>query len=195
MAVHAVDDGYSDVLCGNGNICGRNTTGPGICSRLTPFQLRFVTDNTEAEFEHLKGSPNTRGELPHGSRGFRFGYAQRRCRPDGQDCVQCKVISDAGINEVQSCNGPHFHKRKDTQQNREGRKRKGKAALIPTRQQVVLRLYDYKIFQPYEAPTVPCLPDTFSGPSGTITYPPTGELYDRNIKCFFRITVAAGQKN
>ena len=64
-----------------------------------------------AEFEHLKGSPNSRGELPHGSRGFRFGYAQRRCRPDGQDCVQCKVISDAGINEVYSCNGPNFHKR------------------------------------------------------------------------------------
>ena len=33
MAVHAVDDGYSDVLCGNGNICGRNTTGPGICCK------------------------------------------------------------------------------------------------------------------------------------------------------------------
>ena len=64
-----------------------------------------------AEFEHLKGSPNSRGELPHGSRGFRFGYAQRRCRPDGQDCVQCKVISDTGINEVHSCNGPNFHKR------------------------------------------------------------------------------------
>ena len=39
-----------------------------------------------------------------------------------------------------------------------------------------------------------CLPDTFSGPSGTITYPPTGELYDRNIKCFFKITVPEGQK-
>ena len=39
-----------------------------------------------------------------------------------------------------------------------------------------------------------CLPDTFSGSSGTITYPPTGELYDRNIKCFFKITVPEGQK-
>ena len=39
-----------------------------------------------------------------------------------------------------------------------------------------------------------CLPDTFSGPSGIITYPQNGELYDRNIKCFFKITVAAGQK-
>ena len=39
-----------------------------------------------------------------------------------------------------------------------------------------------------------CLPDTFSGSSGSITYPPTGELYDRNIKCFFKITVAEGQK-
>ena len=40
MAVHAVDDGYSDVLCGNGNICGRNTTGPGICCK---FDFRVVT--------------------------------------------------------------------------------------------------------------------------------------------------------
>ena len=39
-----------------------------------------------------------------------------------------------------------------------------------------------------------CLPDTFSGSSGTITYPPTGDLYDRNIKCFFKITVPEGQK-
>ena len=39
-----------------------------------------------------------------------------------------------------------------------------------------------------------CLPDNFSGPSGTISYPPNGELYDRNIKCFFKITVATGQK-
>ena len=40
MAVHAVDDGYSDVLCGNGNICGRNTTGPGICCK---FDFRVVS--------------------------------------------------------------------------------------------------------------------------------------------------------
>ena len=50
-----------------------------------------------AEFEHLKGSPNTRGELPHGSRGFRFGYAQRRCRPDGQDCVQVEGYLNPGL--------------------------------------------------------------------------------------------------
>ena len=29
--------GYSDVQCGNGNICGRNTSGPGLCSKLQKF--------------------------------------------------------------------------------------------------------------------------------------------------------------
>ena len=35
--VHAVrefrESGFSDVFCGNGNFCGRNTSGPGICSK------------------------------------------------------------------------------------------------------------------------------------------------------------------
>ena len=40
--MHAVDEGttfregrlgFSDVLCGNGNFCGRNTSGPGMCSK------------------------------------------------------------------------------------------------------------------------------------------------------------------
>ena len=38
--VHAVHEftqptlhGFSDVFCGNGNFCGRNTSGPGICSK------------------------------------------------------------------------------------------------------------------------------------------------------------------
>ena len=26
-------DGFSDVLCGNGNFCGRNTSGPGFCCK------------------------------------------------------------------------------------------------------------------------------------------------------------------
>ena len=26
--------GYDDVQCGNGFICGRNTTGPGICCKI-----------------------------------------------------------------------------------------------------------------------------------------------------------------
>ena len=47
MAVHAVDDGYSDVLCGNGNICGRNTTGPGICCK---FDFRVVSREFECKY-------------------------------------------------------------------------------------------------------------------------------------------------
>ena len=46
MAVHAVDDGYSDVLCGNGNICGRNTTGPGICCK---FDFTVVSREYEGK--------------------------------------------------------------------------------------------------------------------------------------------------
>ena len=41
MAAHAASEntqgegfGYDDVQCGNGNMCGRNTTGPGICCKL-----------------------------------------------------------------------------------------------------------------------------------------------------------------
>ena len=26
-------NGFSDVLCGNGNFCGRNTSGPGFCCK------------------------------------------------------------------------------------------------------------------------------------------------------------------
>ena len=29
--IPAEEDGFSYVQCGNGNICGRNTSGPGIC--------------------------------------------------------------------------------------------------------------------------------------------------------------------
>ena len=54
MAVHAVDDGYSDVLCGNGNICGRNTTGPGICCKFDftvgkqgQIKQRFIATNRQ----------------------------------------------------------------------------------------------------------------------------------------------------
>ena len=46
MAVHAVDDGYSDVLCGNGNICGRNTTGPGICCK---FDFTVISSKYEGK--------------------------------------------------------------------------------------------------------------------------------------------------
>ena len=44
MALHAVDDGYSDVLCGNGNFCGRNTTGPGICCKYLDFNENDVNN-------------------------------------------------------------------------------------------------------------------------------------------------------
>ena len=64
------------------------------------------------------------------------------------------MISKDGINEVQSCPGPHFHKRPVTN-DRESRqlsvsdRRPGLR-----REQKVLRLYDYKIFQPYFAPSI-----------------------------------------
>ena len=28
-----IGEGFSDVLCGNGNLCGRDTPGPGICCK------------------------------------------------------------------------------------------------------------------------------------------------------------------
>ena len=42
--------------------------------------------------EHLSATPNNRvGELPHGSKGFRFGYSQRKCRK--KKCFQCDLIA------------------------------------------------------------------------------------------------------
>ena len=39
--VHGVNEfghaGIEDVLCGNGNFCGRNTSGPGMCSKSMIF--------------------------------------------------------------------------------------------------------------------------------------------------------------
>ena len=59
------------------------------------------------EFEHRSETPNSRGQLPHGSKGFKFGYAQRRC--DKDECFQCKLLQE-GTNQAHSCAGPHFHK-------------------------------------------------------------------------------------
>jgi hypothetical protein len=54
-----------------------------------PFNLRFVSDSTEAEFEHLSATPNNRGQLPSGSKGFKFGYAQQICK--STKCFQCEL--------------------------------------------------------------------------------------------------------
>ena len=47
--VHAVrefrESGFSDVFCGNGNFCGRNTSGPGICSKSNIFDTLFCCDS------------------------------------------------------------------------------------------------------------------------------------------------------
>ena len=75
------------------------------------------------------------------------------------------MVSKDGINEVQSCPGPHFHKRTkntaDTGNTRRKRKkrsseRQGRQTILKEtdtksgrREQKVLRLYDYKIRQPY----------------------------------------------
>ena len=41
--------------------------------------------------EHHSATPNNRlGDLPHGSKGFRFGYSQRKCRRT--KCFQCNLI-------------------------------------------------------------------------------------------------------
>ena len=64
---------------------------------------RFFT----GEFEHQSNSPNSRGKLPHGSKGFRFGFAQRQC--EKEKCFQCNFLKN-GVHEAQSCPGPHFHK-------------------------------------------------------------------------------------
>ena len=56
-----------------------------------PFNLRFVSDSTEAEFEHLSATPNNRkGQLPSGSKGFRFGYKQQVCTTT--KCFQCGIL-------------------------------------------------------------------------------------------------------
>ena len=55
-----------------------------------PFNLRFVSDSTEAEFEHLSATPNNRRQLPSGSKGFKFGYAQQKCKTT--KCFQCQII-------------------------------------------------------------------------------------------------------
>ena len=55
-------------------------------------------DESEAEkvyikhtTEHLSATPNNRvGELPHGSKGFRFGYRQRKCPK--AECFQCNLL-------------------------------------------------------------------------------------------------------
>ena len=31
LSLLPAEDGFSYVQCGNGNICGRNTSGPGVC--------------------------------------------------------------------------------------------------------------------------------------------------------------------
>ena len=49
-----------------------------------------MTDGSEAEFEHFEKSPNSRGELASGSKGFRLGYVQRECKKE--ECFSCKRI-------------------------------------------------------------------------------------------------------
>ena len=44
--------------------------------------------------EHLSATPNNRlGDLPHGSKGFRFGYSQRKCKKT--ECFQCTLLQYA----------------------------------------------------------------------------------------------------
>ena len=41
--------------------------------------------------EHHSATPNNRlGDLPHGSKGFRFGYSQRKCSK--KPCFQCSLL-------------------------------------------------------------------------------------------------------
>ena len=41
--------------------------------------------------EHLPATPNNHlGDLPHGSKGFRFGYSQRKCPKT--ECFQCNLL-------------------------------------------------------------------------------------------------------
>ena len=47
--------------------------------------------NIKCAKEHHSATPNNRqGDLPHGSKGFRFGYSQRKCRKTA--CFQCNLI-------------------------------------------------------------------------------------------------------
>ena len=52
MAVHTVGQGFSDVLCGNGNICGRNTTGPGICCKYQIYISFSIFSSAVLFFPH-----------------------------------------------------------------------------------------------------------------------------------------------
>ena len=41
--------------------------------------------------EHHSATPNNRlGDLPHGSKGFRFGYSQTKCQK--KECFQCNLL-------------------------------------------------------------------------------------------------------
>ena len=73
------------------------------------FKIRFCWNKIDfvGEFEHQSGAPNSRGKLPHGSKGFRFLYVQRQC--EKERCFQCNFLKN-GVHEAKSCPGPHFHK-------------------------------------------------------------------------------------
>jgi len=315
-------NGFSDVLCGNGNFCGRNTSGPGFCSRSVPFDFRFVSDSSEGEFEHHTAAPNNRrGPLPHGSRGFRFGYLQRKCRED-VECFQCSMLSrtndqcllvdgntvtirgfegficlelptagsedqvyltvsvndvctatdpsdpsatrftdpDSGKQQVLSVSAGSDGKPSDlegtalvrvdsdttppilwlrSEVDADGcfflqHKTSGKLFTLEpfvTERLIeigqagnfgggILRLhqqsnvinnelscfgphlhpsgtsgYEFKIYQPFEGPSIPCDRDSYTSEtgSGTIKYPDSGN-YERNLNCYFRITVPDGKK-
>ena len=66
--MHAVNefgrDGFSDVLCGNGNFCGRNTTGPGICSKPMIFIRACTLCNVFFNFEKILGRQKIPYESP-----------------------------------------------------------------------------------------------------------------------------------
>ena len=47
--------------------------------------------NVKCTKEHHSATPNNRrGNLPHGSKGFRFGYSQKQCRKKA--CFQCNLL-------------------------------------------------------------------------------------------------------
>ena len=58
-----------------------------------------MVDKTKVEKVHIKhtiehhsATPNNRlGDLPHGSKGFRFGYSQQKCRQK-KECFQCNLL-------------------------------------------------------------------------------------------------------
>ena len=43
--------------------CGKLLNNSKFLARSYPFNLRFVSDDSEGEFEHIKDAPNNRGEL------------------------------------------------------------------------------------------------------------------------------------